>query len=247
MKKILSIASSVYICLIISGCSSTPDEAEKLNTPETKVETSQSDNSIKNVEQHLSEWKKMKPSLERLVLIEDELKIIIQEMNRMAVEQKKIIAEQKDKPKPTVLPQTVKAESAALPQSAKVESAALPQPAKIESMTTPNEKSSVEQKASKPVVAANKEAPSYSKYALQIFTVENGFVLKRAWKLWSKKYGDIIGKYKPIYQEVKGGNTTYFRVKIKNFITKKDARETCLRLKKEGGDCFITNNLGKGF
>lgn len=236
MKKILSIASSVYICLIISGCSSTPDEAEKLNTPETKVETSQSDNSIKNVEQHLSEWKKMKPSLERLVLIEDELKIIIQEMNRMAVEQKKIIAEQKDKPKPTVLPQTVKAESAALPQ-----------PAKIESMTTPNEKSSVEQKASKPVVAANKEAPSYSKYALQIFTVENGFVLKRAWKLWSKKYGDIIGKYKPIYQEVKGGNTTYFRVKIKNFITKKDARETCLRLKKEGGDCFITNNLGKGF
>lgn len=236
MKKILSIASSIYICLIISGCSSTPGEAEKPTTSETKMESPHSDSSIKNIEEQLSQWKEMKPSLERLVLIEDELKIIIQEMNRMAVEQKKIIAEQKDKPKPTALPQTAKAEPAVVPQTAKVEP-----------MDTPNEKSSTEQKASKPVVTANKETPSYSKYALQIFTVENGFLLKRAWKLWSKKYGNIIGKYKPIYQEVKDGNTTYFRVKIKNFITKKDARETCLRLKKEGGDCFITNNLGKGF
>ncbi|MCP4320536.1 MAG: SPOR domain-containing protein [Alteromonadales bacterium] len=215
MKIIKILVSSLFVSLMSGGCTSSPDEMEVANN--TAVEMKSDKKTMENIEKHLSEWQEIKPSLERLVLIEEELKTLITEVGKMAVQQKKALADKENQQKFSVV------KPAPIP-------VALPEPE-----ATPPE-------LIKEVIEA-----SYSNYALQVFTVDNKKQLEKSWKQWSEKHRAILTENHPIYEKIKKDRTTYFRVKINNFISQSDAVSTCQKIKQLGDDCFVTNNYGQRF
>jgi len=89
MKNTMKLASSVVLGLIISACSSTQDNTKQANQNTNQVTTNK--DSIESLEQQLAQFQEMKPSLERLVLVETELKALISEIESMAQQQKSIV------------------------------------------------------------------------------------------------------------------------------------------------------------
>lgn len=201
MINIIKTASSIILGLMVTACSSSPSDSSQVtkNTNQVKIDAS----STANIQQQLAEFQKMKPSLERLVMIEAELKSLIQEIAIIAAEQQQIeVQEVQAKKKLVVTP--------ALNPS------------------------------SPPIIKT-----SYSDYALQVFTTKDKDSLVKSWQRWSEKYGETLDAHHPIYQEIKSGTTSLFRVKITNFITKDNTINTCKKIKKQGDDCFLTNNTGQ--
>jgi len=208
MINIMKISTSLVLGLMISACSSSPADTTPATTNFSQVTSDEK--STANIEQHLAEWKEIRPSLERLVMIEAELKSLIKEIARMSAEQKKTMAVQEVAQETVVTP--------------------APLPAPIS--------------ASKEVP---KVTPSYSKYALQVFTIDNISILDDSWQRWSKNHSATLMGHSNIYQNAEKNGISYYRIKINDFITKQRALDTCQQLKKEGGDCFLTNNVGQNF
>jgi len=204
MINIIKSTNAIALALILSACSSSPEDVTQI-TSEANVEKS-SQASTGSIEEHMAEWQEIKPSLERLVLIEAELKTLIQEMAKMTAEQKKSIEAQKEKETLIITP--------------------VPKPTPI---PTP--------------IAESR----YSKHALQIFTVDNKELLETSWERWSKKHTTTLDDYAKIYHKAEKNGISYYRIKISNFTSKQEALDTCVKIKKHGDDCFLTNNLGQKF
>jgi len=233
MINTIKVTFFVVLGLMISACTSSPDDTvpATINTP---LATSDK-NSLENIEQQLSEWQEMKPSLERLVLIEDELKSIIKEISKMAAEQKRLLTAKE-----------TKLQSPVMNQASAQQSVTTPEPVLLTEPEILGAKKSEPSEIPEVVSEVNTEQ-SYSKFALQVFTLRNELILEKSWKKWSEKHKETLAEHHPIYQEIKKDKMSYFRVKITNFITKEDAISTCQKIKLQGDDCFLVGTTGQRF
>jgi hypothetical protein len=234
-RKILRICNknSISLCLaitamfLLNGCSSNiwTDLVGKQSDKPISQEIESSTNS--DYKQHLSEWQTLKPSIERLVAIESELTIMIEQLTD-------IIDNQNSTVEMGSMNRLVTSESQSVRSSRQIESVVMPptkQPQKIIKNTTLN----------------NILKTSSKNYAVQLFSLRDAGGLKSNLETLINKHPLVLATLEAIVEEVSVANTMYYRMKVGNFDNQNDANEVCARLQLLQTTCMVVNANGVKF
>jgi cell division protein FtsN len=197
-------------------------------------------------EQMLQEWKTLKPGLQRMLVIEEEMSQLIGQLALLADATQNTQATNKA---PTLVATPVTALAA--PTSAKTaadttepSAASEPEPTKLASAPVPIS-------ISAPALAANPApapAPETSdktaqnsdsaNYSLQVASLTELKLLPKKWQEMRNTHPQLLADLTPNFQAIKVNNTTYYRLKIGGFSTMQDANKKCSELQSAGISCL---------
>ncbi|NRB23573.1 SPOR domain-containing protein [Shewanella sp.] len=251
----MNIASTNFILLLslfitLTGCVSSTkqaDDTQRLDTQQQEIVTR-----VDSLEKGMAEWQLMQPSVARLVVIESDLKELIVQLGAMvedpelapalepelepavemmqAVEKPVLIdVKQAQEPTPDVIAVSEPASQQPKVQTAAAYPSAPEQPIEVSL-------------ASKNGFLANGHLGG--KYALQLSSVTNPWVIESFWLKLQKKYASALEGVTPTYERASVKGKTYFRIKVGQFSKKKQATQACAQLKNIGGSCVVTLNNG---
>lgn len=223
MKYISLITSLV----LLAGCSTFQEQVLPRLVPNEKQNSHKQQ--VVELENHLAEWKQIKPSLERLMVIEGELRELIIQLNAI-----KHVESQSDERQPTkqqqqqqqqlVFQKTNSTEAAT--EEVKTKSDLINQLDKATSIIEP-----------KPII----------KYSLQFLSVKKKDNVKPAWDKLIKKHPQILSSLIPIYEKIDINSTVYYRLKAGTFDSKQVATSMCKQLQLQETTCIVkkisTNDL----
>jgi hypothetical protein len=177
---------------------------------------------------HLEEWRKMKPSIKRLVAIESELKELIGELNTITQQQSQLpVATQPE----TIPTQTTKH------QQDDVENPAV--------IITPLKPliSAVKDTSSEP----QKENSIVKKYAIQLGSMTDKNSIKTTWDALTKTHSILLSGLIPVYEVALLREKTYYRLKAGGFETEVQAVKLCNKLQLLKVPCFSSTFKGESF
>ena len=251
----MNIASTNFILLLslfitLTGCVSSTkqaDDTQRLDTQQQEIVTR-----VDSLEKGMAEWQLMQPSVARLVVIESDLKELIVQLGAMvedpelapalepelepavemmqAVEKPVLIdVKQAQEPTPDVIAVSEPASQQPKVQTAAAYPSAPEQPIEVSL-------------ASKNGFLANGHLGG--KYALQLSSVTNPWVIESFWLKLQKKYASALEGVTPTYERASVKGKTYFRIKVGQFSNRKQAKQACTQLKNIGGSCVVTLNNG---
>jgi hypothetical protein len=184
---------------------------------------------ISNYPQHLQEWQTLKPSIERLVAIEGELKMMLEQLSEIidiqnsTVETGSIIGSVGNEPQPQHVTSTEEIQPAVV--------APTKQPQDIRQDTTTNKT----------------QKQSSKNYAIQLFSLKDKYGLKSNLDALVDKHPDVLATLVPIVEEMSVGNTLYYRMKVGNYDTQREANKVCARLQSLRTSCMVVNATGVKF
>ncbi len=260
---------SVFITL--TGCASSTkqaDDSQRLETQQQEIVTR-----VDSLEKNMAEWQRMKPSVARLVVIESDLKELIVQLGAM-VEDPELVPEvasetemtqAAEKPVLTEVKQTHDSmpESIAVNQPDASTSAISPvvqdMPVVVPVVSQPVlSQPQAQQTASaypsapeQPIEVSNASTNGFlagghlgGKYALQLSSVTNPWVIEPFWLKLQKKYASALEGVTPTYERASVKGETYFRIKVGQFSKRTQAKQACSQLKDIGGSCVVTLNNG---
>lgn len=162
----------------------------------------------------VDEWQNMREGLQRLLVVEEELGLLIEQLDKMAMSEDNQAAKPRSEPAQAA---AQKASEQQTPQSESVESSsAIPDAEKfrLESDLTPQ-------------------------YALQLTAVTSPSRLKTLWQDLRNKHPVLLAELPANYEHVKIKNTDYYRLKVGAFTTEQAATKHCTALKAQGLSCIV--------
>lgn len=234
-KQQFNLMLYVFCLLCISACSSLPfmgdEQVQELSSTHETIPKSDSqtykkeDVAVLKLTEHLVEWQEIKPSIERLVAIESELKELIKQLNVMVKKQPDAITTNDKLP----------VNSISSEQSEIVERGSLVEPEASQLMS--------ESANISPAAPQNVN----SEYAIQLFSIKDQTLIEFTWNKLLKKHHDKLATLRPIYEEVKVGDSKFYRVKVAGFSSRKETLEMCGKLQLLGTSCIATNSVGIEF
>jgi Sporulation related domain. len=181
--------------------------------------------SISKYEKHLSEWKKLRPGIEKLVAIEAELIQLIDQLNQMANDNSKAVPVNHNESSPSM----EKNMNVNIAEEAK---------------TIIQKKPVLEESQPEKNRATVLEKPTH---AVQLASVRNKNKLTQAWMKIKQKAPQLLSSLKPSYEQVNVKGIIYYRLKAGSFNTLANGENFCEQLKQHGVKCVITtfggNNL----
>jgi septal ring-binding cell division protein DamX len=222
------------IALTLAGCSSIFNDIEEKQAVESEPLMQSESNlpantlaSISNYPQHLQEWQTLKPSIERLVAIEGELKMMLEQLSD-------IIDNQNSTVETGSLISSVVSESQQETSFDNTEQNAVIG-AKQPQETSQNTKIDKIQKTSS------------KNYAIQLFSLKDKYGLQSNLDALINKHPDILETLPPIIEEIRVNSTKYYRMKVGNYDNQKDANKACARLQSLQTPCMVVNAGGVKF
>jgi hypothetical protein len=177
---------------------------------------------------HLEEWRKMKPSIKRLVAIESELKELISELNTITQQKSQLPVEKQPERIPT---QTTKNQQNDVENTAVVASPVKPL------------MSAVKDTSSEPL----NENSIEKKYAIQLGSMTDKNSLKTTWIALTKVHSNLLSGLTPVYEEVELRGKNFYRLKAGGFDTEAQAIQLCNKLELLNVSCFSSNFKGESF
>ena len=219
MNKSINVAVCLLTLLCLSACQSTPRQDAK--TASASADTAAIAAKQQEYDQMLQEWKTLKPGLERMLAIEEEMNLLIGQLELL-----KSVTQAPSNPAPAPAP---KKTPASVPSQvvAPVETAkiipTLPAPAPAPA-PAPSE-----------VQATSHGAANYS---LQVASLTELKLLPKKWKQMQSKYPQLMANLEPNYQTIQVNNTTYYRLKIGAFSSAQEANQKCAELIAAGISCL---------
>lgn len=230
-KNSISLCLAITAILLLNGCSSNiwTDLVGKQQDKQPDKPISQEIESSTNSDykQHLLEWQTLKPSIVRLVAIESELTIMIEQLTD-------IIDNQNSTIETGSMNRLVTSESQSVSSSRQIEPVVMlptKQPQKIIQDTTHN----------------NIHKTSSKNYAIQLFSLKDKSGLKLNLDTLINKHPTILSTLPPILEEVQVNNTMYYRMKVGDFVNKKDADNVCVSLQLLQTSCMVVYANGVKF
>ncbi|WP_102795097.1 SPOR domain-containing protein [Bowmanella denitrificans] len=167
----------------------------------------------------VDEWQDMREGLQRLLVVEEELGLLIEQLDRMTMSEDNQAAKPRSEPVQVAAQKTSdqQALEQRAPQSESAESSsAIPTAEKfrLESDLTPQ-------------------------YALQLTAVTSPSRLKTLWQDLRNKHPMLLAEMPANYEHVKVKNTDYYRLKVGAFTTEQAATKHCTALKAQGLSCIV--------
>jgi hypothetical protein len=214
----------------LSACSILPDfmniETSDINKPidTTAINRSQAPPIMSQQDaamgRHIQEWQSMKPSVERLVAIEGELKELIMQLNQLTKTSKvemtahELVAEQ----------------SSSYKTETSENNAKLSEPFR--------------EQLSKPQGRGSSSPLKKGGEAVQLASLRDKEVMTSTWNQLLGRYPEIFNTLTPIYEEAIVGGQKYFRLKASGIVSKVAAIRLCKTLDAQQVPCFLTSNTG---
>lgn len=218
--------------ILVAGCSSTTKE-QSLSFKEQK-----------RMQQELDEWRKLKPSLKRLVAVEGEIKDLVTVLASIN--------------EPVSGLQT--ADVANNVESSVIEKVTFEESSLVsESVNKKNQSEAIktDSDSNTPIIAeANTSAGSNegsvtrddthieekavkSAFSLQLAAVTNPDKVQTTWEKLQNRYPDVLSDLDYHTEEVTVSNRLYYRVKAGDYSSYDEAKASCNKLAKAGASCIV--------
>jgi len=269
-SKNFILLAGLFITLMGCASSGEPvDGARKLDTQGQQIA-----NRVNNLEKEMAEWQQMKPSVARLVVIESDLKELIVQLGAIVEEpelatesasesmptsapESTLVSEPEIKT--ALAPEIEMAPTVETPVSPAVQDMPVLEQVQAPVVSQPVLKQpKVQQTASaypsgpeQPIEVSHASTNGFlasdhsgGKYALQLSSVTNPWVIEPFWLKLQKKYASALKGVTPTYERASVKGETYFRIKVGQFSKRTQAKQACAQLKEIGGSCVVTLNNG---
>lgn len=165
----------------------------------------------------VDEWQNMREGLQRLLVVEEELGLLIEQLDKMAMSEHN----------QTAKPNNDQAQASA----AEGAEQRAPQNGPVASSTT-----------SLPDAEKFRlESDLTPQYALQLTAVTSPTRLSSLWQDLSRKHPALLADLPANYQKITVKSTDYFRLKAGAFVTEQEATERCIALKTAGVGCIVSD------
>jgi hypothetical protein len=239
MKLLINNAFSLVVLLAalsLSACQSNPHNNQLPSANAASLTEKQ-----KEYDQLLAEWKTLKPGLQRLLSIEEELKLLIGQLDQLSANLQQnqaapvLAINAHNGPAPVPV--------AATPSSTHYIAAPVVQaaPAVIPSALLATETASVTDTSNQYSVQSD------ANYALQVASITELRGLPKVWNQMLQKNSTLLANLEPNYQKTNVKNTDYYRLKVGGFSTHGEANQKCSALKAAGVACLVVSYTSSNF
>lgn len=238
LRQVFSLLALCSVLVSLAACQSTP----KQNASTANDSTTLAQMAAKQQEhdQLLKEWQSLKPGLERLLAIEEELNLLLGQLEQLSTQLESSQSTSQAQPaRQQVNTQAILVESPA-PQKA-----ATPPVEAITPVAVP-EPEAAAPKVQK-VQISNSSNQQAGRYALQVASITEPDRLPEIWQQLQSKHPRLIANMQPNYQEVHVRNTAYYRLKLGRFASRQDANDKCNSLQAAGVNCFVVEYTDSDF
>lgn len=240
-KKHLTKIAYIFIGCAFSACSLIPDflggdAAVRQQSQEKQLDISQQNTVSEAMISHMQEWQKLKPSIERLVAVESELKELIGQLNTVATQQNSpTIAQQPEVKSLQAMISETKRPAVEQPILKTIETnkfndkLAIPAPVQVKELLSNQNSNNPKSKKS---------------FTVQLASLSEKKVMLSTWNALLENHTSIFDKLTPIYEEIQIGGNMYLRLKATGLDSETVAKQLCLELSSKQIPCFLTSNIG---
>ncbi|WP_100641935.1 SPOR domain-containing protein [Alteromonas facilis] len=203
---------SIMALTSLSGCNSTSSPSEQVEfTQEQRYALIAMLEKRDENEQLIKSWKEARPAVMRLVSIDSELKLLIEQLDVLA------------------------SQSASQDSDATVDKS----PAVIAGAADRPEDSNIEPITPNTVVKVADNNLT-GKYAIQLMALDTKQKIEGAWQQLTASHASELSGFTPVAEEIETASGTIYRLKIGQFDTKIDALFACEALMEKGIRCFTS-------
>ncbi len=228
LRQALSLVTLIGMLMSLAACQSTPKQGTSTKDAATLAQIADKQ---QQQDQLLKEWQNLKPGLERLLVIEEELNLLLGQLAQLTA----------NLDNPQAAPSVAQASRAPVPtQMIPVVSSTPPvtdtPPAQVVAPVTPVA-------VSQPAIApANLPASARSGgFALQVASITELHRLPEIWQQLQNKHPRLMATMEPNYQKTQVRNTDYYRLKIGQFASRQEANSKCSALQSAGVNCLVVD------
>lgn len=222
MKK-NNLLTAVIMVLFIAACSSNNSQKQSNQVDEK--------NQASSFEEFNSEWQTMKPELDELIAMKQELQALITELNKLA-----------DTPTPQV------EKSPAMAQSTTAQSNIEPNVQLSSGIVTPAPKVEpqivqVNKEEIEPLVT-QEDVNTKKGFSIQLGSFSKVSRLKTVWASLQKQYPELLKQKTALSEKtITSTNSTFYRLKAITF-SQEAANNACRDLKSKNQNCMVSNIKG---
>ncbi|ABV85942.1 SPOR domain-containing protein [Shewanella pealeana] len=271
-RNIRRLKAVLLVAMIgLTGCASQADiKLDKQRIAEQK----QLKDKIEQLELELAEWHQMKAGLSRLIVIEGDLKLLVEQLTMLAGGNQAQKAA-----KTTAAPESITATNTQVntqqsgesknSEDASVEQASEPvrklpiaeeltNDVKVPESLAQKTYASAYPGAPEQPVEANAKVLKYANnaksvpkatlvkgdYALQLSSVDKFSRIEPTWFELHSGFGAQLGHYVPRYERVFVKGKTYYRIKVGQFTQRQQAVSACKSMQQSGLECIVATSKG---
>lgn len=271
-RKVSRLKAVLLVAIIgVTGCASQTDI--KLNN-ERIEEQKQLKAKIDRLESELTEWHQMKAGLSRLIVIEGDLKLLVEQLTMLASS-----SQTPATPKLMVSPKPITATNPEVKsplssenksgEGVSVKQADVPErklqtaeevaiDVKVPESLAQRTYASAYPSAPEQPVDSNTKVLKYATkaksvpktipvkggYALQLSSVDRFSRIEPTWFELNSRFGAQLGHYVPRYERVFVKGKTYYRIKVGQFTQRQQASDACKNMQQIGLDCIVATSKG---
>ena len=184
------------------------------------------------LDKQIAEWNEMKPALKRLIKAEQDIALIVATLDKISPLSAKPNEQQLLESKPLTLP------NKKLPpkrvQKHKKDSTITPTLEVVEALS-PSERKQ----------ATNLNQKQSIRLGIHLASYKNPSSVMQGWKIIKTKFRTTLGHATPFYYQVEVNSTTYTRLVIGPFSSKKETLQICKALKAKSQYCQTINYIAK--
>ncbi len=225
------VAMTSLVMIVLSGCSSTtkPSELAAINQKDTRVSADE----LAQLKASSQQWQSAKEGVERLLIIEEDLRLLISQLNAVVKEE----SNSNEAEKTPIVSPLKKIEKTPQMLSSSV----------ISQAEKPVLKTEVDEtnKVKKRTPASSDKAeyiPSTALYALQVAAVTDKTRLKQSLNEIKNKSPELFqGPFIANIENVDIGGVTFYRLKLGAYETQANAKVGCDNLKKREINCVVSH------
>lgn len=234
-SRALTLLAFFWIFSNLTACSSTPTKSSDAAATDLKslaLKQQEHDKLLKRHDELLKEWSELKPGLERLLAIEEELNLLLGQLAQLSTSLEEDTVSSSNVPAPSVVHYSPAPSTQPVQET--IATAELPESAPDVESTENTEPTDATHSAD-------------ANFALQVASIPEYYRLPAIWGQLLDKNPQLLADMKPNYQKTNVKNTDYYRLKIGSFATRQDANRKCNDLKAAGMNCLVVDYTNSNF
>ena len=234
LKVLINTLLPLFGVLIFSSCSVMPSsemseaQFKDVSHADPTPKLNEIDAMLKN---HLKEWRDMKPSVERLIAIEGELRELIEYLK----ESPEVVGHESE---PDTMPAPILE-----PMSKSIQSEG-----NVDEESSNNLITNTKLKEDKKQLDITTSEMSDNKgFAVQLEALSTLNSLRSTWTNLTQKHSDLLSTLTPVYEQLEIKGSIFYRLKARGLSSKTQAQQLCQKLQQLNSSCMLSSNVGKTF
>lgn len=223
IKPLSYTVAAILLSVVLAGCQSAPEKKVGVDLINGKhISEIAADLAVlmEKQQQHdqlLKEWQQLKPAVSRLVVVEEELSLLINQLDQFAA--------------------TSQSANREINQPAANSTV-------VEKPVTPTIEIQPDVPVAKVTAPLGQ---SDKRFAMQLTSLSDPIRLPVVWAQLEKAHPAVFRGLEPNFEKITVSNADYYRLKVGAFSNKQQAVERCTQVKALGINCLVTNYVASDF